>query len=92
MQTKQQIVAEEIVDLNKKKISIQTKIEKIEEKKTALEESSSKPASQQPPGSADVAITSSCNLEKRCLEIEVACSKPGWCVRSVMLFSDGVFP
>jgi hypothetical protein len=53
---------------------------------------SSKPASQHPPGKGDLALMTNCNIEKRCLELEVTCTKPGWCVRSVMLFSDGVFP
>lgn len=31
-------------------------------------------------------------MEKKCVELEVNVKKPGWVIRSVILFSDSLFP
>jgi hypothetical protein len=81
-----------LVDLNKKKIELMNKIERIEEKKLAIEEISMQPESHKPPSKEEITIVRNCNLEKKCVELEVSVKKSGWCIRSVILFSDGMFP
>lgn len=81
-----------MVDLNKKKIELMNKIERIEEKKLAIEENSMQPESHKPPSKEEIIIVRNCNLEKKCVELEVSVKKSGWCIRSVILFSDGMFP
>jgi hypothetical protein len=68
------------------------KIERIEEKKLAIEENSMQPESHKPPSKEEITIVRNCNLEKKCVELEVSVKKSGWCIRSVILFSDGMFP
>lgn len=50
------------------------------------------PDQHKPPTKEEISIARNCNLEKKCVELEVSVKKSGWCIRSVLLFSDGMFP
>lgn len=78
--------------MNKKKIDLLTKIERIEERKQAQDEISQKPDHHKPPSKDEITMVRVCNIDKKCVDLEVSVKKPGWCIRSVLLFSDGMFP
>lgn len=81
-----------LVDLNKKKIDLLNQIEKVEEKKQSMETMIKQPEAQKPPSKQDVTIEKKHNIEKKCLELHIAVNKSGWIIRSVILFSEGLFP
>ena len=77
--------------MNKKKIELTNKLSQIEEKKARIEVSAALPEQSKPPTEEQVKVTRHPNIENRTCDLHIDIQKPGWVIRSVILFSDTMF-
>ena len=94
MQGEEKITSNELLDLNKKKIELVNKLNELEEKKKEMRsnpEQVNEIAASAPPSEEEVSIRVVPNIEAQYCEMLIKLEKPGWIIRSVLLFSDTLF-
>lgn len=80
--------------MNKKKIELINKLQDLDAKK---QEMRANPAAAQeaqagaPPSADEVDISVLANIEAKNIDLHIRLEKPGWIIRSVILYSDTLF-
>jgi len=85
------VVSDDILKMGKEKIDLQNKLDEMEQRKQDEKEMASMPEHQRPPAEEEIQITRRHNIENKCSELVVTINKPGWVIRSVILYSDAFF-
>ena len=70
------------------------KLSDLEEKKTELRgnaNAAQEASNAAPPSAEEIAISIKPNIENKNCEMHIRLEKPGWIIRSVILFSDTLF-
>jgi len=91
VESEEKITSDEVVELNKKKIELQNKLQEIEEKKEAQKTQMSAPEHKKPPQEDDVTMSVAASLEKQNCELTMTVNKMGWVIRTAVLYSDSLF-
>ena len=89
------------MELNQRKIELQTKIKDLKKKKNALTKALSNKAESLPvevdepnvelPTEFDVKVGSIPNAETRKSELSLEITKPGWIIKGVIMYNEALF-